>query len=216
MLTDLDAELFPDDCEVVEIPPHNRCIYLIQKNGSSSLRQDAEAKGWQIRRNEDLRTLKFVDVYLRDPAERYLSGVNTFVQHLMRDHVNLDSRTCEILATKYLFLNRHYLPQWHWLLNLARFLDPGCEIRFHSLDNLSLVTQRKSRAGVDLLPMGKATEWLYNNNKLEFWFLLDQILLGYCGQSLVWNEIIKIYQQHPAQPIKAIQDRIEAVRNVLC
>ena len=42
MRTALDTELFPDLCEVVAMPLHNQWIYLIQKNGNSSLRLQQE------------------------------------------------------------------------------------------------------------------------------------------------------------------------------
>lgn len=215
MLTDLDAVLFPDDCEVVEIPLHNRYIYLIQKNGSSSLRQDARAKNWRILSGPDLRQLDAIDVYLRDPVERYLSGVNTFIQHLMRDIPGLHQETCDLLVTRYHFLNRHYLPQWHWLVNLARFINSGCAIRLHALEDLELVTDYRSRAGIGPLSPARARKMLCKDQKLEFWFLLDRILLGRCGQSLTWPEILQIYQEHPVNPMLVIQDRMEAVRCVL-
>lgn len=216
MLTDLDAVLFPDDCEVVEIPLHNRYIYLIQKNGSSSIRKDARAKGWHTLCSSDLRELDAIDVYLRDPVERYISGVNTFVQHLMRDIPGLHQETCDLLVTRYHFLNRHCLPQWHWLVNLARFINRDCQIRLHALEDLALVTDHRSHAGIKPLSPARARTMLSEDQKLEFWFLLDRILLGRCGQSLTWPEILQIYQEHPANPMLVLQDRMEAVRHVLC
>lgn len=215
MLTDLDAELFPDDCEVVEIPSHDRRIYLIQKNGSTSLRVDAESQGWKIIRNLDIRNLDFIDVYLRDPQERYLSGVNTFIQHLSRDHPWLDRETCLSLATRYLFLNRHYLPQLHWLVNLARFIDPDCQIRLRSLVDLNQITDIQFHAGIAPLSSDEAKHLLYKNDKVKFWFLMDQILLGRCGQSLTWREIMQLYKEHPSNPLSSIIDRMESVRHVL-
>jgi len=215
MLTDLDSMLFPDDCEVVEIPPLDRHIYLIQKNASSSLREEALVQGWRILKNQDLQTFASVDVYLRDPAERYVSGINTFVQHLMRDNIGLDARTCEILASNYCFLNRHYLPQWHWLVNLARFLDPQCVIRLHRLEQLDQVTLRRDRAGMPPVNHDRTLVQILEA-KLGFWFLLDRILLGRCGQSLTWREIMMIYQEHPARPLQILKDRMESVRHVLC
>lgn len=215
MLTDLDAVLFPDDCEVVEIPLHNRHIYLIQKNGSSSLRLEAEVQGWKILENQDLTALDSIDVYLRDPVDRYLSGVNTFVQHLMRDNAGLDLSTCEFFATQYSFLNRHYLPQWHWLVNLARFISPRCQIRLHALADLSQITHRHLRAGIQPLTNEQAEKLLPTDPKFQLWFLLDRILLGHCGQSMTWQELMSIYQQHPAHPLQIIMDRWQKVQDVL-
>ena len=216
MLTDLDSMLFPDDCEVVAIPSHHRWIYLIQKNGSSSLRDEARAQGWNIYKNQELMALDAIDIYLRDPVARYLSGVNTFVQHLVKDDPSLDRHTCERFATGYLFLNRHYLPQWHWLLNLARHINCNCRLRFHSMDGLAQVTTRRSRADIRPLDTHRTAELWPPDGKLDLWFLMDRILLGRCGQSLTWQEILRIYQEHPAQPLRIVLDRMEAVRHVLC
>jgi|GEM_PF-3964194 len=215
MLTNLDAELFPDDCEVVEIAPRNLYVYLIQKNASSSLRLEAKAQDWRILTNHDLGSLDSVDVYLRDPLDRYLSGVNTFVQHLMRDQPDLDRHTCEMFATRYGFINRHYLPQWHWLLNLARFIGPHCQLRLHAVEDLTQITQRRSRANIHPLDPDRAMALLPTDSKIEFWFLLDRILLGRCGQSLTWKEILHIYQTHPAQPLQIVLERMKAVWHVL-
>ena len=216
MLTDLDALLFPDHCEVVEIPPHNRRIYLIQKNGSSSVRLEAEHQGWTILRNTELQDLDFVDVYLREPKDRYLSGISTFVTYILRDEKDLDQHTCDVLASRYFCLNRHYLPQWHWLVNLARFVNPGCQIRFHALDDLYQITARTANKAMYPLSEHRQNVILANNRHLQMWFLLDNILLGRCGQSLTWQQIMKLYQEHPAQPLKVILNRMQAVQHVLC
>ena len=162
MLTGLDAILFPDDCEVVEIPLHDRYVYLIQKNGSSSLRLDSLEQKLRIFKNQDIRELHAIDVYLRDPVERDLSGVNTFVQHLIRDNPGMDRHTCQMMATRYRFLNRHYLPQWHWLVNLARFINHSCAIRFHAIQQIDQITQRHSRAGAGIYPLDPDTGTLWS------------------------------------------------------
>ena len=44
MRTALDTELFPDRCEVVEIPLHNQWVYLIQKKRKQRLKSSADKK----------------------------------------------------------------------------------------------------------------------------------------------------------------------------
>jgi hypothetical protein len=215
MLTDLDAELFPDDCEVVDIPLHNRFIYLIQKNASTSLRLEAHDQNWSILRNRELQALDNIDVYLRDPVARYLSGMNTFVQYLVRGNPELDLHTCEVLSARH-FLNRHYLPQWHWLANLARFIHPQCQIRLHKLEDLSQVTSRISQSSIVPLTKSRAAELLPSDHSMDLWFLLDRILLGECDKSLTWKDILHIYQQHPARPLQIVQERMQEIQRVLC
>jgi hypothetical protein len=43
----------------------------------------------------------------------------------------------------------------------------------------------------------------------EFWFFLDDILVGLQGQSLTWNEIKKIFRDHPTDPLKEFTTSME-------
>ena len=57
--------LFNTDCEVVKIK--NEYIYPIFKNGSSTIRKNAE----QVYKNNELKKLKEITVYVRDAKERF-------------------------------------------------------------------------------------------------------------------------------------------------
>lgn len=183
----LDAELFPDECEVVEIPLHSQWVYLIQKNGSSSLRDPIN--NYRFLSRDEIKDLNVVDVYIRNPRARYLSGVNTYLQHLQRDYPELDQDTAFWFAKHYKFLNRHYLPQFFWLQNLSRFISKDTKIRFRNFNAIGLVTQINSRAGVKQFDSAFAEKLLQDDNNIEYWFYLDQILLQLAGQSLTWSEL---------------------------
>jgi hypothetical protein len=196
MLTFLDSELYPDDCEVVELPVHKQYVYLIHKNGSSSLRKDICSFNYKVYKNKDLCQLSLIDVYIRSPLERYISGVNTYLQHLQRDNSNLDYDTCLWFATRYSFLNRHYLPQFLWLVNLSRFISPDCKIRLRKFSDFSKITKRNSRAGID----APTTEFEKQctqkmSNDLELWLYIDQLLEEMCGSSYTFKNIQKKLQQ---------------------
>ena len=105
MQTALDTELFPDLCEVVSLPLHSQWVYLIQKNGNSSLRAQQSQDNLAMFANDQIRTLDYVDVYIRNPRSRYISGINTYLQFLQRDHPELDSATAFWFAKRYKFLN---------------------------------------------------------------------------------------------------------------
>lgn len=215
MLTSVDGELFSNDCEVVLVPPHDLRIYLIQKNASSSLRLEASAQNWQILKNVDVNHLDRVDVFIREPRSRILSGINTFVQHLVRDNPKLDPDTCLFIACKYLFLNRHYLPQWHWIVNLARIIDSECEIRLHPLEYLEKVTHLRSRALITPMDESDKTKVLGMCGNIDLWLLLDQILLGHCGQSFTWPQLLELYRQHPARPLDMVTKTWSEITRVL-
>jgi hypothetical protein len=143
MRTALDTELFPDLCEVVEMPLHNQWVYLIQKNGNSSLRHQQTRDNLAVFTNDEILALDYVDVYIRNPRDRYVSGVNTYLQHLQRDYPELDLSTAFWFAKRYKFLNTHYLPQFHWLANLSRYLRSDTKIRFRNFKDFGAITEFK-------------------------------------------------------------------------
>ena len=202
MFTALDVELYPRDCDVVEIPHHNLNIYRMFINGSTTLRKMVEKKHYNIFQNEKIYQLRSVDILLRAPRQRYVAGVDMFVKVIKKDNPDLDLKTCIWFANRYSFLNRHYATQFHWLLNLARFVNPDCQIRFHDFSLLATITDINDKVTRDPLDpeiISKIESYLPHK---EFWFLLDDILIGLQGQSLTWNEIKKIFRDHPADPLK--------------
>jgi hypothetical protein len=196
MRTVLDTELFPDLCEVVEIPLHNQWVYLIQKNGNSSLKHQQTRDNLAVFTNDEIRALDYVDVYIRNPRDRYVSGVNTYLQHLQRDYPELDFSTAFWFAKQYKFLNTHYLPQFHWLANLARYLRSDAKIRIRNFKDFGAITDFKSRAEVTPPSKDFVTMLLKDNHSIELWLYLDQILLELAGQEFTWNELLEYYQRN--------------------
>jgi hypothetical protein len=196
MRTALDTELFPDLCEVVEIPLHHQWVYLIQKNGNSSLRDQQLQDNLAMFTNDEIQTLDHVDVYIRNPRSRYISGVNTYLQFLQRDHPELDSATAFWFAKQYKFLNTHYLPQFHWLVNLARYLRSDAKIRLRDFRNFGSITKVKRLPKV-VPPSKEFIQQLFaDDNSIELWLYLDQILLDLAGQEFTWTELLDYYKNN--------------------
>jgi hypothetical protein len=194
MRTALDTELFPNRCEVVAMPLHNQWVYIIQKNGSSSLSHQQSKDNLTVLVNNEIQTLDYVDVYIRNPQIRYISGVNTYLQHLQRDHPELDFLTAFWFAKRYKFLNTHYLPQFHWLANLSRYMRHNAKMRIRDFDDFGNVTDFESRALVTPPTQDFADRLLQDNQGIEFWLYLDQILLDLAGQEFTWSELLHHYQ----------------------
>jgi hypothetical protein len=196
MRTALDTELFPDLCEVVAMPLHNQWIYLIQKNGNTSLRYQQARDNLVVFANDQIRALDYVDVYIRNPRDRYVSGVNTYLQYLQRDHPELDPSTAFWFAKRYKFLNTHYLPQFHWLANLSRYLRSDAKIRIKNFQDFSNVVDVRHQLKVKTATKDFATELLKNDHNIELWLYLDQILLDLAGQEFTWAELLEHYQHN--------------------
>lgn len=208
MRTALDTELFPDLCEVVEMPLHNQWIYLIQKNGNSSLRRQQARDNLAVFANDQIQALDYVDVYIRNPRARYVSGVNTYLQHLQRDHPELDSATAFWFAKRYKFLNTHYLPQFHWLANLSRYLRSDTKIRIRDFRDFGKITDINFRAQVTAPTKQFTDELLKHNSNIELWWYLDQILLDLAGQEFTWSKLLVYYQHNHKNIIENVLPKI--------
>ena len=198
MKTALDTELFPELCEVVEMPLHNQWVYLIQKNGSSSLRIKQSRDNLAVFTNDEISALDYVDVYIRNPRARYVSGINTYLQHLQRDHPELDYLTAFWFARHYKFLNTHYLPQFHWVANLSKHLRDDTLLRFRNFQTFGNIIDINDDAKVNK-PTQEFIKQLFQDDKsIELWLYLDQILLELAGQEMTWKQLTTYYHlNHP-------------------
>lgn len=199
MFSEIDKTIFPDSCEVLEIVPSQLFVYPIFKNGSSSLTESITTMGWKTITESGIPDIKTpITVFLRDPKERFISGVNTFLQHCHRDYKDLDTRTILFFVEKYLFLNRHYAPQFFWLINLARYSQ--APLKFQHMDDISQLTSHYTRAGVttpteEFLKSIHEFPW----SQLELYFFLDQLLIEHIGKQMTFAELIaKIKHTQPS------------------
>lgn len=103
-----------DDCTVVSL--HEAChVFPIFKNGNSSIMEMAHRNDLTLHVNDEISDLDLINVYLRDPKQRFISGVNTFasfgqrpVDDLMRD------------IQSYRVYDKHFIPQYLWLMHLFK------------------------------------------------------------------------------------------------
>lgn len=209
MLNDIDTELFPDLCEVAELSAHDHC-YLIKKNGSTSLRSQVRIYGQRILCNEQIKNLEQITVIVREPRARYISGLQTFAEQLCRENRDLDFASCVWIGDRFRFLNRHYLPQFLWLCNLKKFLDPDCRLLLRGMDHLSNLTHYHYNPSstvhrVDISP----------NPAMDLWFFIDQLLVESIGRDYTWHELLEMYHHHPADPLRELVSRLEKLSHVL-
>jgi len=136
MFTRLDDILYPNKVEVIYFEDKGKYIYPIFKNGSSSIKETQQQQGYMSLINDQIKRVANIDVFLRNPKERYQSGFQTYVQN----NSELDYQTIFQLGQQGIILDRHYLPQVNWLLNLMRYMDPGSTIHIHHLDMLDHYT----------------------------------------------------------------------------
>ena len=191
MLSHLDRIIFPDRCEVVEIIPSQRYVYVIFKNGHSSFDSFKIINPCRIFINQQIKRLNNIDVIIRNPEDRFASGINTFIHCTLRDNPNLDPTTVEWFALNYLSLNRHYVSQFSWLLNLARYLDVDTKLNFLPMNAIGEITgYNKKPKGV--LPV--STELiekisLIKNN--EMYHRIDTVICDCVGQTMTFTQLLQ-------------------------
>ena len=110
------SKLFLAECEVIKFSK-NLNIYPIFKNGRSSLMIFARRNNLSILKNKEISNLKEVTVFIREPIERFISGIHSFfyLHDLKLNNENLKK------INNYKIINQHFMPQAFWLFHLFKY-----------------------------------------------------------------------------------------------
>jgi hypothetical protein len=201
MLSQLDNIIFPDRCDVLEIVSSQRYVYPIYKNGSSSLYQS----GFRLMDHDELKNISLIDIYVRNPYDRFVSGVNSFLQY----NSNLDRNTALHFISKYLFLDRHFCPQFYWLVNLQRFTN--AKIRINPISSLSDITSVKANQSEDPL-----LDEILSTDKVSFYLSLDKVLTEeLLGKTVTFKLILKTIEYRFPEVYQEVIQRSKDLCSVL-
>ena len=110
------TNIFTTDCSVIKMPD-GEYVYPIFKNGRPSLRRFAQLNQLEVIKNEQLSKLTDVTVFLREPEERFVSGVHTVIEFEDVTDVSAFLKKIEDFS----FYNRHFIPQVCWLFHLLKY-----------------------------------------------------------------------------------------------
>ena len=191
MLSHLDRVLFPDRCEVREIISSQRYVYVIFKNGHSSINVSRLTDPQRIHINQQILKLYSIDVIIRNPKDRLLSGINTFIQHTLRDNPGLDAATVEWFALNYISLDRHYASQFVWLLNLAKYLNPDAKLNLLPMSAVVEITGKNIKPDGVLQASAALTEKVSSIKNNEMYQRIDLAIFKCIGQSLTFKELLQ-------------------------
>ena len=198
MLSILDPIIFPDDCLILKSQDHY--IYPIFKNGSSSLHKN------KVVSPDEYADISEVTVFVREPFERYLSGVNTFVQHNPAYH----QETLVHIISKNLFLDRHFCLQFHWLVNLQRFTQ--APIKLTPVSELNYVTDLHNNKSKNK----SFREVFENHAELYFYLALDKVLFyDLIGQTVDFKQILTTIKQTWPDSYTEVIERSKQICSVL-
>ena len=110
------TNIFTTDCFVVKLL-NGEYVYPIFKNGRTSLDEYASKNNLEYLKNSQLSNLKEITIFLRDPVERFASGVHTVIE--FENIIDTSSFLKDIENLN--FYDRHFLPQVCWLFHLVRY-----------------------------------------------------------------------------------------------
>ena len=182
MLGYLDPMIFPDEILVIEFTP-NRYVYPIYKNGSTGLFELCYA----TLNSDAIFKLKNIEVFLREPFERYVSGVQTYLRY----NPHLDRATALSMIDEYLFLDRHFALQFHWIVNLQRFTNDA-SMTFKPMSDLH---NDVGETWNTLTRDQTLIDYFKDNQKLWFYLQLDKILYeDFMGKTVKMKEILDLIE----------------------
>lgn len=165
-------KLLATDCRVLGIK--NYTVYPIFRVGSSSLNAAADI----VYVNEDIRSCEHIDVMLRDPKERFVSGLNEYSRVYRMD----TNEVWHLVETGKL-IDRHFSPQYIWLLHLYKFYRG--EITLRSFDFINQITD---------IHRGKNSPPKKKIPVLKEYVEIDQRIMKHVGQRLELKKIIEEYR----------------------
>jgi hypothetical protein len=190
MLNPLDNSLFLDKINLVKIP--HGWVYPIFKNGSSTIFNYCKKNNdFYIVSIKEFYELNEITVFIRSPIERYKSGLQTVVHNLIRDYEFLDQETVSFMLQKYLFLDVHFLPQFHWLLNLSRFIGADVPITFRHVEDINSIFLNNNSC----IPDKNKNISINEDNFSNLYLQLDEIIFNFIGSTLTFNELLNFIKK---------------------
>lgn len=119
---------FISPCEVIEVNK-DIGIYPIFKNARSSLEHWAMDNNLNVVRNNNIRNFTSIKIFLREPQERIISGIHTYIWQNNLEN-KLDQILVDIKNTK--IINKHFVPQYYWILHLSKHFFGNVDIQNYS------------------------------------------------------------------------------------
>jgi len=119
------TDILTADCEVVKFST-GQFFYPIFKNGRSSLTKYAQRNNLPLLKNKEISNLKKITVFLRSPEERFVSGVYTFFY--FTNNRLIDENTLKKIES-FNIIDRHFIPQYLWLLHLHKYFKGIIEFK---------------------------------------------------------------------------------------
>lgn len=180
------TKLFTSDCRIIILDANNS-VYPIFKNGQTSLFRYAEEKKLKILKNKQLQDIKKIKVFLRDPLQRFVSGVHTVIELEKINNKGVFLKEVECFKT----YNRHFIPQFYWLIHLSKYFKGVVELA--PVDELYELIPTRDGPPIKKLSSARKKKILSINSKI--YVDVDyKLIKKYIGQTVRLEKIIKEFK----------------------
>tara|TARA_R110001592_G_C12699966_1_gene706626 strand:- start:22 stop:447 length:426 start_codon:yes stop_codon:yes gene_type:complete len=128
--------------------------------------------------NEEITICDHIDIMIRDPEHRFVSGVNEYCRHNNRGV----KETWKLIQQGKL-VDRHFAPQYLWLLHLYKFYKGTVTIL--PFDHIKQITSVHKKNGGDInepVPL------------LKSFINVDRAILEHYNETFELGELIKRYR----------------------
>ena len=164
-------KLFNTDCVVIEVGDH--IVYPIFRNGWSTMNAVADSRHV----NEEIAQCQHIDVLIRKPKERFVSGVNEYCRQN-----NLDLKDTYKLIVAEEVMDRHFTPQSIWLLHLYKYYKGNVTLRkFEYIDQITNVHKHRAVKNEPVVPLKSFVD-------------VDYKLMDHYNETIELGELIKRYR----------------------
>ena len=164
-------KLLATECVVIGVGDH--VVYPIFRVGYTTLMSVRDRQYV----DEHIRQLKHIDIIIRDPEQRFISGVNRYCREN-----KLDLQESWSMIKKGKLIDRHFAPQYIWLLHLSKFYKGNVTLRpLEYIKKITKTHENRSANKIDI-PL------------IEEFTKIDKLLLKHQNNTVALESIIRKYK----------------------
>jgi hypothetical protein len=168
------TKLLTSNCTVIKVGKF--IVYPIHRVGYTSLMSVASEKYT----DDQITTLNHINVLIRNPERRFVSGVNEYCKQK-----KLDVRETYTKIVNGELIDSHFMPQYMWLMKLYRFYKGEITIRpFQFIANITDVHLRNEPidSKVQVAPLDNFVQVdreIIRNTTVQRKYFLKDIIMDY-------------------------------------
>jgi hypothetical protein len=180
-------KLVTTDCRVIQLSD-TMFVYPMYKNGSTSLEYYSKKNHLNIFKNKEISKLKNITVFLRNPIDRFISGVHSYLEYEKIKDIDKELKKIE----RFEILDRHFIPQYFWLLHLLKYFNGDLEIKSVS-DLYALIPNRGTPVDVRKITEERK-EKIRSVNYKKCIAVDEQIIKKYMNKNVKLKKLIKEFK----------------------